>query len=226
MAALTATVLAQYRRDRVMAVDADAELGSMPLRFGVNPGLSLHDLASARPRSFEDAARFLSRTREGLWVLSGTAGGRIAAELDLATYQATAGSMIRYFAAMVVDCGAGILPELQRGILAEAHAQVMVVPATVDGALSAQGSLEWLARNGYDHLLSRTVIAFVTHTPHADADLARAGRMLSAGGRPVVHMPYDRHLAAGTSIESARIGQGSRAAAIRIAVEAFRLAEL
>jgi MinD-like ATPase involved in chromosome partitioning or flagellar assembly len=220
VAGLTATVIAQYRQDRVLAVDADSGLGSLPLRLGVMTNRSLHDLTAA-PRSFEEAAGYLGRTPDGLWILSGTAGGQITRELDLGTFRAAAGGMNRYFSVTVIDCGAGLLPELQRGILADAHAQVMVTPGTVDGALSAHGALEWQARNGYGHLLTRTVIAFVTHTPHVDADLTRAAQMLSAGGLPVVHMPYDRHLAAGTAIESARIGQETRAAAIRVAVEAF-----
>ncbi len=224
VAGLTATVIAQYRQDRVLAIDADSGLGSLPLRLGVGGDRSLHDLSASRPRTFEEASRFLTRTSGGLWVLSGTAGGRITHELDLATFQSAVTDMSRYFSAVVVDCGAGLLPELQRGILADAHSQVMVTPGTVDGALSARGALDWQARNGYEHLLARTVIAFVTHTPHVDADLTRAAQMLSGGGLPVVHLPYDRHLATGTAIESARIGQETRAAAIRVAIEAFERA--
>lgn len=219
VAGLTATVIAQYRQDRVLAVDADSGLGSLPLRLGVAPQRSVHDLAAAQPRTFEDVTHYLARTVDGLWVLSGTAGGRIGGELDLGTYQAAIATLTRYFAAVVVDCGAGLLPELQRGVLADSHSQVMVTPGTVDGAISAQGALDWQARNGFEHLLSRTVIAFVTHTPHVDADLGRAAQML--GGMPVVHLPYDRHLATGTAVESARIGEDTRAAAIRVAVEAF-----
>ena len=221
VAGLTATVISQYRQDRVLAVDADSGLGSLPLRLGVRAERSLHDLTAASPRSFEEVTPFLSRTADGLWVLSGTAGGHITHELDLDTFKAAAGRMTRYFSALVIDCGAGLLPELQRGILGDAHAQVMVTPGTVDGALSAQGALEWQARNGYQHLLTRTVVAFVTHTPHVDSDLTRAAQLLSGGGMPVVHMPYDRHLATGTAVESARIGQETRAAAIRVALEAF-----
>jgi MinD-like ATPase involved in chromosome partitioning or flagellar assembly len=221
VAGLTATVISQYRQDRVLAVDADSGLGSLPLRMGVAPERSLHDLARARPQSFEEVTRFLARSADGLWVLSGTAGGRIAGELELPVFRAAVGTLNRYFAAAVVDCGAGLLPELQRGILSESHAQIMVTPGTVDGALSAQGALEWQARNGYEYLLGRTVVAFVTHTPHVDSDLGRAARMLSADGLPVVHIPYDRHLAVGTAVESARIGQETRAAIIRIAVEIF-----
>jgi MinD-like ATPase involved in chromosome partitioning or flagellar assembly len=224
VAVLAATLIAQYRQDRVLAIDSDSGLGSLPLRTGINAEWSLHDFVAANTRSWEETSRYLDRTPNGLWVLSSTSGGRIGADLTLAAFQAAAGQMSRYFACMVIDCGAGLLAELQRGVLAEAHAQVMVTPGTADGALSARGALDWMVRNGYEQLVARTVIALVTHTPHVDAHLGRAAQMLSAGGVPVVHVPYDRHLAAGTAIDPERIAQTTRSAAIQIAVEAFNRA--
>jgi MinD-like ATPase involved in chromosome partitioning or flagellar assembly len=221
VAGLMATMITQIRQDRVLTADADSGLGSLPLRMGVQTDLSLQDLAKARPRSWEEAAPFLARSLDGLFVLSNTSRGRIGAELEIDAFRAATGAMSRYFSAIVIDCGAGLLPDLQRGILAEAHAQVLVTPATVDGALSARGALDWMAANGFGALLPRTVVTLVTHTPHEDADLERAHYMLSAGGIPVVHVPYDRHLAGGTPIEMPMIGEAARNAAIRIAAEVF-----
>ncbi|HEX6471532.1 MAG TPA: MinD/ParA family protein [Streptosporangiaceae bacterium] len=221
VAGLMATMITQIRQDRVLAADADSGLGSLPLRMGVQAELSLQDLARARPRSWEDATRFLARSAGGLWVLSNTSRGRIGTELEIEAFRAATGEMSRYFSAIVIDCGAGLLPELQRGILAEAHAQVLVTPATVDGALSARGALDWMAGNGFGGLLPRTVVTLVTHTPHEDADLDRAQHMLSAGGIPVVHVPYDRHLAGGSPIDLPMTGEAARNAAIRIAAEVF-----
>jgi MinD-like ATPase involved in chromosome partitioning or flagellar assembly len=98
---------------------------------------------------------------------------------------------------------------------------VLVTPATVDGALSARSALDWFASNGHGDLLSRTVIALVTHSPHAYADIEQVQAMLSAGGTTVVHLPYDRQLATGTSIDLDRIGAASRTAATRIAADVF-----
>lgn len=221
VAGLMATMITQIRQDRVLAADADSGLGSLPLRLGVQTDLSLQELARARPRSWDEAARFLARSADGLWVLSNTSRGRIGAELEIDTFRAATGEMSRYFSAIVIDCGAGLLPELQRGILSEAHAQVLVTPATVDGALSARGALDWMAGNGFGALLPRTVVTLVTHTPHEDADLERAQHLLSAGGIPVVHVPYDRHLAGGTPIDLPMTGEAARFAATRIAAEVF-----
>jgi MinD-like ATPase involved in chromosome partitioning or flagellar assembly len=221
VAGLMATMITQIRQDRVLAADADSGLGSLPFRMGVQTDVSLQDLARARPRSWDEATRFLARSADGLWVLANTSRGRIGSELEIDTFRAATGEMSRYFSAIVIDCGAGLLPELQRGILAEVHAQVLVTPATVDGALSARGALDWMAGNGFGGLLPRTVVVLVTHTPHEDADLDRAQHMLSAGGIPVVHVPYDRHLAGGTSIDLPMTGEAARNSATRIAAEVF-----
>ncbi|QXJ23963.1 hypothetical protein AGRA3207_005197 [Actinomadura graeca] len=221
MAALVATELARHRADRVLAADADAELGSLPLRLGVRPDLSLFELAGQNPRSFEEAARFLSRTADGLFVLSSTRGGRIAGEFTLETFQQALSLVGRYVTATVVDCGAGILTELNRGVIATSHGLVLVTPGTVDGALSARGALEWFAGNDQQELLGRTVIAMVSHAPQVGADLERAHQMLTAWGLPVVSVPYDRHLATGGSLDMGRISAAARSSVIRVVHEVF-----
>ncbi|WP_119726953.1 MinD/ParA family ATP-binding protein [Thermomonospora amylolytica] len=222
VAALLASVIAEYREDRVLAMDADSGLGSLPLRLGVQPEFSMGQLAAARPRTWEETARFLSPTEHGLWVMSGSARGQVT-ELELETFQAAASGVGRYFSAAVIDCGAGIVARLQRGVLAAAHAQVFVTPGTVDGAISARQTLSWFVGSGYEDLLRRTVVVLVTHSPHADgdADLERARQVLSDGGMPVEVVPYDRHLATGTAISLDRVSGAARTAAARIAAEAF-----
>ncbi|WP_242608588.1 MinD/ParA family ATP-binding protein [Actinomadura formosensis] len=221
MAALVATELARHRQDRVLAADADAELGSLPLRLGVRSQLSLFDLAGQNPRSFEEAARFLSRTPEGLFVLSSTRGGRIAGEFTLETFQNALNVVARYVGATVIDCGAGILTELNRGVVAASHGLVLVTPGTVDGALSARGALEWYAANELGDLLRRTVIAMVSHAPQVGADLHRAHQMLTAWGLPVVFVPYDRHLATGSSVDMSKVSAAARSSVTRIVHEVF-----
>jgi MinD-like ATPase involved in chromosome partitioning or flagellar assembly len=221
MAALVATELARHRADRVLAADADAELGSLPLRLGVRPHLSLFDLAAQNPTTFQEAEAFLTRTREGLYVLSSTRGGRIAGEFALETFQTALSAVSRYVAAAVIDCGAGILTEVNRGVVASSHGLVLVTPGTVDGALSARGALEWYAANDQRDLLGRTVITMVSHAPQVGADLQRAHQMLSEWGLPVVFVPYDRQLATGGSVDMSKVSAAARSAVTRIVHEVF-----
>ncbi|RFU39482.1 hypothetical protein DZF91_22260 [Actinomadura logoneensis] len=221
MAALLASELARHRQDRVVAIDADAELGSLPLRLGIVPQLSLFELAQASPSTFEEVSRFLSRTPEGLWVLSSTRGGRMSREFDVPTFQRALSSVSRFVSAAVVDCGAGILTGVNQEIIAQTHALVLVTPGTVDGALSARGALEWFANNGRQHVFQRAVVAMVSHAPQINADLGRAQEMLTAWGLPVVHVPYDRQVATGAALDLDKVGGATRQAATKVVYQAF-----
>lgn len=121
----------------------------------------------------------------------------------------------------MVDCGAGILTEVNRGVIAGSHGLVLVTPGTVDGALSARGALEWFSANNQQALLPRTVIAMVSHAPQVGADLQRAHQMLTAWGLPVVSVPYDRQLATGSSLDLSRVSAAARTAVTRVVHEVF-----
>src|SRR5262249_9109513 len=147
VSALTATMIAQSRGDRVLTVDADAGLGSLPLRLGARTDRTLLDLAKVRLNSFAEASPYLGRAGETLWVLPATTSGRVSTELELESFRAAMGNVTRYFSAAVIDCGAGI-GELQRGILSGVHGHIIVAQGTVDGAVSARSTLEWMVSNG------------------------------------------------------------------------------
>ncbi|WP_285496606.1 hypothetical protein [Actinomadura sp. NBRC 104425] len=221
LAALLATELSRHRTDRVLAVDADAELGSLPPRLGVRTEGSPADLVARRPRTFEEAAPCLARAGERLWVLSAARSGRIAERCTPDVFEAALGAVAGHFAAAVVDCGSGVRTDLHRSLLAGTHGLVLVTPGTVDGALSAGGALEWLRDNGRQALLRRTVVATVTHAPRASADLDRAEEMLGRWGLPVVHVPYDRRLALGGAVDAGRLSGATGTAVGRIAYEVF-----
>lgn len=221
IAALAASAIGEMRNDRVLAFDADPHLGSLPLRLGVRGEQTVHELASAGPRSWEETSRYLVRARKNVWVLPASHEGRILADLDLDTFRTAFGGLGRFFSTALIDCAAGVLGALQRGILETSHAQLLVTPDTVDGALSTRGALDWFAANGNAGLLQRTVIVVVTHTPHADADLDRVRKLLGTGGLPVIHLPYDRHVATGASLDASRLAATTRTAATRIAAEVF-----
>ncbi|MFB4319045.1 MinD/ParA family protein [Actinomadura sp. 21ATH] len=219
LATLIARTIQQHREDRVLAIDADPGLGSLSLRLGVTPTRSLHDVAATRPRTWDEAARHLSRTDTGVWVLSATTAEGTGRELNLPTLHTAVGTLGRYFAASIIDCGPGLGSPLNRGILDSTHAQVFVVPATTDGAATARATLDWLRTNGHEALLTRTTIALVARTP--GTDLAAARGVLQPHGLPVTLVPYDRHLAAGTTIAPDRLAESTHTAITKLTLQAF-----
>ncbi|HEY3685675.1 MAG TPA: MinD/ParA family protein [Streptosporangiaceae bacterium] len=218
IAALVSTVLAHYREDPVLVVDADPDLGSLALRLGIAPQRTLAELAeSPAPRSFEELVPYLIQHPSGLWVLPGTRRDQTTHQLSQAQYDAALEAASRFFALTVVDCGAGLLNELSGAVLDGAHTLALVTAGTVDGALSANGALDWLSANDHAQLIQRTLVTLVTHAPHQATDLGQARSMLQAHGCGVIELPYDRQLAAGTVLDPSRLAESTRITAMRIA---------
>jgi MinD-like ATPase involved in chromosome partitioning or flagellar assembly len=219
VAALVARTIAAHRADRTLVVDADPSLGSLPLRLGVNAERAYRGLTTLP--NWEAAQSYLTQAGERLWVASASASFALSQELDLAELQTALGEFSRYFGITLIDCGPGLTSELHEGILASSHAQILIAPATVDGALSTRSALDWFLRGSHAHLLQRTVVVLVTHTPHVDGDLNRSRALLAAEGVPVIHLPYDRHLAAGTALDPDLLAETSQATAVHLATAAF-----
>lgn len=218
---LIASALARHRQDRVLLVDADPGLGSLPMRFGMTAAPSLRDLAGHQPDTFEEAKPYLTRTDAGLWVLPGARGQMADQPLDRETYESAMSVLSRFFTVVVIDCGVGMVGDLMHAILAGAHACVHVTPATGDGAVGVGRALDWMGRNGHGDLVRRTVSVFSTQAPHARPDLRQAADLLRDNGIGVSYLPYDRHLASGGVLVPSLLAESTRAAALLIAAEAL-----
>jgi MinD-like ATPase involved in chromosome partitioning or flagellar assembly len=220
VAALLGTAFAHYRHDRVLVLEADVGLGTLPARLGVHQvRRTVGELAGTVTASapFETIAEHLLPLPGGGWLLAGSRG-QVGAQLDPAAYPALAVTLSRFFAVTVVDCDT--LPgELARGALADAHARALVTPATVEGVVTARTVLDWLAGLGRPELLAGTVVTLVAGTPHTVVDVEEAAALLAVGGAGVLAVPYDRHLAAGGPIEATRLAAGTREATTRLAAD-------
>ncbi|MFI0482186.1 hypothetical protein [Actinomadura sp. 9N215] len=227
VAALVASAFARYRQDRVLALDVDPELGSLALRLGARPRNTPSELAGldlgAAP--FEDVEPRLTRLGESLWALPGHRG-TIGGDMDGGVYRAVGVPLSRFFGIAVTDCGAGISTDLHRAVLSAAHAQVLVTPATVDGAASVGRALDWMNASGFQDLVTRTLVVFAVQSPHLTrlADVRKAGEILAEAGVGSVKLRFDRHLATGSVLDTGRLAYATRVTAIVIAAEALRRA--
>ncbi|MFE9453380.1 type VII secretion protein [Streptomyces sp. NPDC006739] len=223
-AALLASTFNHYRHDPVLALEADAALGTLPVRMGAESvRWSCGELAQILTPSMQltDITGYLVPTSGGGWLLP-AGQGRVGAPLDVRTYREVTLALRRYFAVTVVDCET--LPgEVARTAMDTAHARVVVAPLTAEGVGGTRVVLDWLARLPHAALTS-TVVALTSGTPDPSLDLNTATAHLRETGVNVVHLPYDRHLAAGGPIRTELLGSATRRAATRLAAEALQRA--
>ncbi|MGW1748081.1 hypothetical protein ACWCRD_21245 [Streptomyces sp. NPDC002092] len=222
--ALLARTFNHYRHDPVLALEADAALGTLPVRLGAESvRWSCTELAHILTPQMQltDITGYLVPVTDGGWLLPASQG-RLGPPLDIRTYRTVTLALRRYFAVTVVDCET--LPgEVARTAMDTAHARVVVAPLTAEGVGSTRIVLDWLAQLPHDALAS-TVVALTSGAPDLNLDLKTATAHLRETGVTIVHLPYDRHLAAGGPIRTELLGSGARRAATQLAAQALQRA--
>ncbi|GAA3827850.1 hypothetical protein GCM10022403_071320 [Streptomyces coacervatus] len=223
-AALLARTFTHYRHDPVLALEADAALGTLPVRLGAESvRWSCAELAHILTPSMQltDITGYLVPVTGGGWLLPASQG-RLGAPLDIRSYRTVTLALRRYFAVTVVDCEA--LPgEVARTAMDTAHGRVVVAPLTAEGVGGTRIVLDWLAQLPHEALAS-TVVALTSGTPDLNLDLKTATAHLRETGVTIVHLPYDRHLAAGGPIRTELLGSATRRAATQLAAQALQRA--
>jgi len=221
VAALLASVYAARRADAVLAADADPDGGSLAWRLGLAGTGTLATLAprllAARGGDLRGLEQFLPRTGTGLWVLPGGAPEQPRLARDVTR------ALSRLFAVCVIDCGRGMDSPATVEVLSEAHAVVVVTPATPDGVRTTFVALDRVARTDRAASLRRVVVALTRLNTEGRVALRDgvAHQAFTRYGVPLVTLPYDRHLAAASIITPSRVGEATLVEATRLAGQAL-----
>lgn len=211
--------LAQHRGDRVVALDANPDAGTLAERVTGDVQVSVRDLLADvdRIRSFTDVAAYTSLTRR-LQVVAADPVPDPTAPFDELGYRTVTGVLSRFFNIIVTDSGAGVLHSAMAGTLALADSLVVVGGPNVDGASRAAKTLDWVADNGFSQLAERSVAVISSIRPDSGGvDLAVLRNHLSSRVRALVEVPYDRHFATGGLIVMDELREPTRAAFMELA---------
>lgn len=203
VAAGVGSLLAEYRRDHVVAIDADPAFGRLSSRVDPRSGSSFWELtADTNLRSFDDVAARLGRNPVGLHVLRGEPRSGPRRVLDPAVYREAALRLDRHFAISVIDCGSALDAPLTQEVLRDLDALIVVSSPWADGAAAAARILAWLSDRDLKQLLQNSLVALNDADGHADKRTrASLAREFVEHGRPVVEVPFDPHLRPGGVID-------------------------
>ncbi|MGF2945895.1 MinD/ParA family ATP-binding protein [Mycobacterium sp. Lab-001] len=203
VAASVGSLLAEYRQDHVVAIDADTAFGRLSSRIDPRSGGSFWELtADTNLRSFDDVVARLGRNPVGLHVLRGEPASGPRRVVDPAIYREAALRLDRHFAISVIDCGSTMDAPLTQEVLRDLDALIVVSSPWADGASAAARTLQWLSDQGLGRLLRNSVVAVNDSDGHADKRTrASLAREFAEHGRPVVEVPFDPHLRPGGLID-------------------------
>lgn len=198
------SVFAELRQnDRVVAVDADTAFGKLGSRVDPKAQGSFWELASDQHlETFADIRNRVGNNAAGLFVLAGEATPARRRVLDPAIYREATARLDRHFTISVIDCSSTMDSPVTHEALRDLDALVVVSSPWVDGAAAAGQTLDWLAAQGLDRLVKRTVVVLNDSDGHADKRTrSTLAQQFSGHGQLVIEVPFDGHLRPGGVID-------------------------
>jgi MinD-like ATPase involved in chromosome partitioning or flagellar assembly len=213
--------LGTLRGDRVIAVDANPDRGTLSDKVRLETSATVRDLLNERQQvhRYADVRAFTSQASSRLEVLASDRDPGVSVAFSDADYRDVARVLEHYYSICITDCGTGLLHSAMGGVLALADQIVLVSSPSVDGARSASATLDWLDAHDYSDLVRNAVVVLSTVRPRSKStvDLDRLEQHFAARCRDVVRVPYDPHLEEGAEVELEQLSAATTEAYLQLA---------
>lgn len=220
VATLLGMALADAREDRIIAVDANPDRGTLAERIERRSGKTVRDLVRARAEvtGFNDLSAIVARDETRLDILASDADPHLSEAFSDRDYHDVAAIAAHYYSIVLTDSGTGIVHSVMDATLELADQLLIVAGRSVDEAKLASETLSWLETNGYSELARNAVVVLNTSRP--GASLIKPSELEShfrTRVRAVVTIPYDAHIATGGPISFRDLAGATRLAARELA---------
>ncbi len=222
-AATLGSMFASLRGDRVIAVDANPDRGTLGDKIVAGmTRATVRDFVRRSPQldRYSAVREFTAQASSRLEVLCSESDPLASMAFSEADYRVISDILERFYNLILTDCGTGLLHSAMVGVLAKADQVVIVSSASLDGARSASATLDWLEAHGYSKLAQDSVTVVTSVRPKSDAvHLNEIMGHFAKRTRAVVAVPYDPHLAEGGQIDLDRMSRIAYHAYLELAAE-------
>jgi MinD-like ATPase involved in chromosome partitioning or flagellar assembly len=220
---ITATLgstFATLRGDRVVALDASPDRGTLsqkvPLETASSVRQLLHDAKSID--RYSDIRRYTSRGPSGMEVLASESDPAVSDPFSADDYVNTLYLLERFYGLVLTDCGTGLLHSAMSPVLDTADVLLVVSSASIDGARSASATLDWLDAHGHEELVRNSIAVINAVRPRTGkVDMDKVVEHFSRRCRAVRLVPFDPHLEEGAEISLDRLRRPTREALTELA---------
>jgi MinD-like ATPase involved in chromosome partitioning or flagellar assembly len=213
--------LATLRGDRVIAVDANPDRGTLSDKVRLETAATIRDLLNERDqvRRYADIRAFTSQAPSRLEVLASDRDPGVSVAFGADDYCDAARMLEHFYSICITDCGTGLLHSAMSGVLRLADQIVLVSSPSVDGARSASATLDWLEAHHCGDLVRNGVVVLSAIRPKSKStvDLDRLEHHFATRCRAVARIPYDPHLEEGAEVELEFLGSETADAYLSLA---------
>ncbi len=214
------STFASLRGDRVVAVDANPDRGTLSQKIPIETTATVRHLLrdSSRITRYSDVRSYTSQGSSRLEILASEQDPAVSEAFSEGDYRRTVNLLEHFYNIVLTDCGTGLMHSAMKGVLDVADALVVVSSGSVDGARSASATLDWLEAHGYGELVKRSVAVINSVRPKGGSvDLDKLSSHFGAKVRAVCRIPFDPHLEEGAEIELDRLSGDTRLALLDLA---------
>ncbi len=227
---ITATLgatFASIRGDRVVAVDANPDRGTLNQKVPMEtPATVRHLLRDADGiQRYSDVRSYTNQGPSRLEVLASDSDPAVSDAFSAEDYASTLQVLERFYSLVLTDCGTGLMHSAMSAVLAKADTMIVVRSGSVDGARSASATLDWLDAHGHEDLVRNSIAVINAVRPRSGkVDMQKVVDHFSRRCRAVRLVPFDPHLEEGAEIDLLRLKRETREALVELAAvvaEAF-----
>ncbi len=214
------STFASLRGDHVVAIDANPDLGTLGGRIPRQTAATARELLddAERIHRYSDVRAFTSQGPSRLEVLASERDPHKAEAFSEQDYRQAVAILESFYTLILADCGTGLTHSAMRGVLATADALVLVSSPALDGAQSADATLNWLDAQGCGHLVQRTVVVISSARPGSSGvNLGQLVEHFDTQVRAVKVIPFDAHLAESSEVDLDRMASSTRDAFVELA---------
>lgn len=213
-------VLAENRGDRVIALDANPDAGTLADRLTAETSVTVRHLLDniEATHSLTDVARYTSLAGR-LQVLASEQDPAMSEAFNRDEYERVCAVLTRFYNIVITDSGTGLVHSAMEGTLALADSLVVVGAPTVDGASRASKTLDWLIAHGHAAQVANAIVVLSCDRTSKEVDRSRVRSHFEARCRAVVEVPHDPHLATGGRIELCRLRPPTHDAFLSLAAQ-------
>ncbi len=198
------SALAMVRADRVIAIDANPDRGTLAERVADTSTMSTvrHLLRDPNIRRYADVRHHTRLATSRLEVLASEQDPAVAEIFGEEDYRRTVDILRSFYNVILTDCGTGIMHSAMAGVLDLAHAIVLVSSPAIDAARSASATLDWLEQHDHADLVREAqVVLSESHPSSPTLKLDKVYEHFETRCGSIHVIPFEPHLAEGADFD-------------------------
>ncbi|MGJ7905701.1 AAA family ATPase [Actinopolyspora sp. H202] len=214
------STFSSLRGDRVVAVDANPDRGTLSQKIPLETTATVRHLLRDAPRirKYSDVRSYTSQGPSRLEILASEQDPAVSEAFSENDYRTAVDLLEHFYNVVLTDCGTGLMHSAMKGVLDVADSLVIVSPGSIDGARSASATLDWLDAHGYGELVSRSVAIINSVRPGSGkVDVDKLAAHFGSRCRSVSKIPFDPHLEEGAEVDLDQLAASTRLALLELA---------